>query len=73
MTPPRLSRTVALTLLAMLVFAANSVLCRMALGSTAIDAAKVKLRNLRADRATVAGELAQAQVDLAAARIWYLG
>lgn len=37
--PPNLFRTVSLTSLAMIAFAANSVLCRQALGETHIDAA----------------------------------
>ena len=39
MTQPSFARTIALTALAMIAFAANSLLCRAALGERAIDAA----------------------------------
>ena len=38
-TPMRIARVIALTSLAMIAFAGNSVLCRMALKNTGMDAA----------------------------------
>jgi drug/metabolite transporter (DMT)-like permease len=45
---PRVTRTLTLTVIAMVAFAANSLLCRMALGARAIDAASFTTLRLAA-------------------------
>jgi drug/metabolite transporter (DMT)-like permease len=50
---PTVTRTITLTVLAMMAFAANSLLCRMALGARAIDAASFTTLRLAAGALTL--------------------